>query len=106
MHPYPGLVLEIRLHERQENARGGGSLEDLWNFNEEGLARAIYQCKTPIISGVGHEVDFTICDFVADYRTATPTAAAIKATPDLFELQQAVDNIKYTLNNLMKKKLY
>ena len=86
-------------------ARGGGSLEDLWNFNEEGLARAIYQCKTPIISGVGHEVDFTICDFVADYRAATPTAAAIKATPDLFELQQAVDNIKYTLNNLMKHQL-
>jgi len=86
-------------------ARGGGSLEDLWNFNEEGLARAIYQCKTPIISGVGHEVDFTICDFVADYRAATPTAAAIKATPDLFELQQAVDNIKYTLNNLMKQKI-
>ncbi|MFR1757387.1 MAG: exodeoxyribonuclease VII large subunit [Thomasclavelia spiroformis] len=86
-------------------ARGGGSLEDLWNFNEEGLARAIYQCKTPIISGVGHEVDFTICDFVADYRCATPTAAGIKATPDLVELKQNVNNINYTLNTLMKQKI-
>lgn len=86
-------------------ARGGGTLEDLWNFNEEALARVIYRCKTPIISGVGHEVDFTICDFVADYRSATPTAAAIKATPDLVELQQNVDNVKYTLTNLMKQRL-
>lgn len=86
-------------------ARGGGSLEDLWNFNEEALARAIFKCKTPIISGVGHEVDFTICDFVADYRCATPTAAGIKATPDLVELQQRVDNITYTLTNLMKQRL-
>lgn len=86
-------------------ARGGGSLEDLWNFNEEGLARAIYNCKTPIISGVGHEVDFTICDFVADYRAATPTAAAIKATPDLIELKQSVNNLQYKLNTLMKQKI-
>ncbi|MFQ8705248.1 MAG: exodeoxyribonuclease VII large subunit [Thomasclavelia sp.] len=86
-------------------ARGGGSLEDLWNFNEEGLARAIYNCKTPIISGVGHEVDFTICDFVADYRAATPTAAAIKATPDLIELQQSVNNLQYKLNTLMKQRI-
>lgn len=86
-------------------ARGGGSLEDLWNFNEEPLARMIYKCKTPIISGVGHEVDFTICDLVSDYRAATPTAAAIKATPDLLELQQNVNNIYYTLNTLMKQKI-
>lgn len=86
-------------------ARGGGSLEDLWNFNEESLARTIYKCKTPIISGVGHEVDFTICDLVSDYRAATPTAAAIKATPDLIELQQNVNNTYYTLNTLIKQKI-
>ena len=86
-------------------ARGGGSLEELWNFNEDLLARAIFECKTPIISGVGHEVDFTICDFVADYRAATPTAAAIKATPDLMELKQNVANVEYTLSTLMKQKI-
>lgn len=86
-------------------ARGGGTLEDLWNFNEEALARTIYSCKTPIISGVGHEIDFTICDFVADCRCATPTAAGIKATPDLIELKQSVNNINYTLNTLIKQKI-
>lgn len=85
--------------------RGGGSLEDLWNFNEELLARTIFECKTPIISGVGHEVDFTICDFVADYRAATPTAAASKATPDLLELKQNISNTRYTLHSLIKQKI-
>lgn len=84
-------------------ARGGGSLEDLWNFNEEALARSIFNCQTPIISGVGHEVDYTICDFVADKRAATPTAAAIMATPDIIELKQNVNNLEYTIQGLMRQ---
>ena len=82
--------------------RGGGSIEDLWAFNEEIVAHAIYDCKTPIISAVGHEIDWTIADFVADLRAPTPTGAAEMAVPTVIDIKTLIDNYKIRLNKNIK----
>lgn len=82
--------------------RGGGSIEDLWAFNEEVVAQAIYDCVTPIISAVGHEIDWTIADFVADLRAPTPTGAAEMAVPTVLDIKTLIDNYKIRLNKNIK----
>ena len=82
--------------------RGGGSIEDLWAFNEEIVAHAIYECKTPIISAVGHEIDWTIADFVADLRAPTPTGAAEMAVPTVLDINTLLNNYKIRLNKNIK----
>jgi exodeoxyribonuclease VII large subunit len=78
--------------------RGGGSIEDLWEFNEEIVARAIFHSPVPIVSAVGHEIDFTICDFVADLRAPTPSAAAELIAPDIIDLQRRIDGCTRALS--------
>jgi len=85
--------------------RGGGSLEDLWSFNEESVARAIFDCPIPVVCGVGHEVDITIADYVADKRAATPTAAAETVTPDQTSWLQSFDWYQQRLQQLIKQKI-
>jgi len=114
----PQIVDAIQIANQEKHcdvlilARGGGSLEDLWSFNEETVARAIFHSNIPIVSGVGHEIDFTIADFVADCRAATPSAAAEQVVPDqadiqtyILRLQQQLTNNLITVLNNKKDKL-
>jgi len=94
---YPGIEVIVL-------ARGGGSLEDLWPFNEEQVARAIHRCPIPVVSAVGHEVDFTIADFVADVRAATPSAAVELVVPDKSELHRRLDRLGASLLRTMKQR--
>jgi len=85
--------------------RGGGSLEDLWNFNEEVVARAIHRCPIPIVSAVGHEIDFSIADFAADLRAPTPSAGAELVVPDAEELRAQVASLSSAMNRVMENRL-
>lgn len=103
------LIRSIQNAQRNEDlevliiARGGGSVEDLFCFNDELLARTIFHSKIPIISGVGHESDFTIADFVADYRAPTPTGAAVKATQDKHLLLESLHTVENRLHSYIKQ---
>ncbi len=107
----PGLVAAINWFSQKQNidilivGRGGGSLEDLWPFNEETVARALFDCNIPTISAVGHEVDFSISDFVADARAATPTQAAVIAAPDINEMRIYVDGLINELKKIITNRI-
>ncbi len=104
------IVKQIKMSENYQIdtlivGRGGGSIEDLWPFNEEIVARAIYECKTPVISAVGHEIDFTISDFVADLRAPTPTGAAELAVPAISDVANYLNQLQIRLNKSIQNKL-
>ena len=86
-------------------ARGGGSIEDLWCFNDEGVARAIYNSNIPVVSGIGHEIDFTISDFVADVRAPTPSAAAMLVVKNKLDLEKELNSNEQALIHYIKTKL-
>ena len=99
------LMNEKKLADVLIIGRGGGSLEDLWPFNEEIVAQAIYESEIPIISAVGHETDFTIADFVADLRAPTPSAAAELAVPDIYDLIQKINSYKNRCKISLQKQI-
>jgi len=106
----PQIIRQIRNTQRYELdtlivGRGGGSIEDLWPFNEEPVAREIYACEIPVISAVGHEIDFTISDFVADLRAPTPTAAAELAVPELAKVKENVNHLQEKINKSINDKI-
>jgi len=93
-HVYPDVILI---------GRGGGSLEDLWAFNDEAVVRAVVRSAAPVISGVGHETDFTLTDFAADIRAPTPTGAAVAAVPDITEISQTFSGLRMTLRSIVQR---
>ena len=99
------LVNQIRLFEVIILARGGGSMEDLWCFNEEKVARAVYDSKIPILSAIGHEIDFTIADFVADQRAPTPSAAAELVAKSEQELNEKLKFYSQSLKRIFYQKM-
>jgi len=108
---YKELINGIRYFDSTQSVdviiigRGGGSIEDLWAFNNEALAREIYNCSIPVVSAVGHETDFTICDFVADKRAPTPSAAAELVFPDSEEIYSSLEYSQALMHNAVMSKL-
>ena len=111
INAYKEVIEGIEYFNRENNVdviivgRGGGSIEELWNFNEEDLAMAVYDSKIPIISAVGHEIDYTICDFVSDFRAATPSQGAEIAVPLKSEIMNLVDNTMKSIDDSIQYKL-
>jgi exodeoxyribonuclease VII large subunit len=100
------VIADVKGYDVIVVSRGGGSIEDLWAFNEERVADAIYHAKTPIVSAVGHEIDWLISDFVADVRAATPSAAMQMILPDTNELYQSLDSIASQMTQVLNQKIY